>query len=143
MCPYQARRGHVRANNDVANKRHHEENRRYLNKYKASRPCMDCGLFFPPYVMEFDHRDPADKLDKVSRLVHYKFSRMLAEIAKCDLVCANCHRTRTFNNRPDIYGLCTNEEGSNMSRAQEVKGKSLNKSMGLEDQFGSAPGHHS
>lgn len=57
-------------------------------------PCMDCGIKYPSYVMDFDHRE--DKLFDVSRGVNdYGMKKLLAEIAKCDVVCANCHRFRT------------------------------------------------
>lgn len=69
-----------------------------LNQLKAD-PCMDCGGKFPPYVMDFDHRDPSTKICKVSSLVYSSSEQLLmAEIAKCDLVCANCHRIRTHKN---------------------------------------------
>ena len=58
------------------------------------RPCHDCGQTFPPECMDFDHRDGTTKADNVSRLLH-SWPALLAEIAKCDLVCANCHRIRT------------------------------------------------
>lgn len=62
-----------------------------------SKPCMDCGGEFQPCVMDFDHREPADKIANVSRLVRDgKFKQILDEIAKCDVVCANCHRIRTW-----------------------------------------------
>lgn len=59
-------------------------------------PCVDCGGRFDPVAMDFDHREAGSKsfaLSQVSR--GYSFKRMLEEIAKCDLVCANCHRVRT------------------------------------------------
>jgi len=58
-------------------------------------PCADCGERFPSYVMDFDHR--GDKTIIVSKLPEWgSVSRLLDEIAKCDVVCANCHRQRTF-----------------------------------------------
>jgi hypothetical protein len=61
-------------------------------------PCMDCGVKYPPYVMDFDHRDPTQKTENVSmmRVTGFNKQRVLEEIAKCDLVCANCHRVRTW-----------------------------------------------
>lgn len=44
--------------------------------------------------MDFDHL--LDKFKNVSRMTAYKWDRIEAEIAKCELVCANCHRVRTF-----------------------------------------------
>jgi hypothetical protein len=64
-----------------------------INVLKAV-PCLDCGGTFPPYVMDFDHR--GDKKINISRsLGRLALEDVLAEIAKCDLVCANCHRIRT------------------------------------------------
>lgn len=62
-----------------------------------NRPCMDCGESYPSYVMDFDHRDGEDKAANVSRLVrNNQRGRALKEVAKCDIVCANCHRARTY-----------------------------------------------
>lgn len=63
-------------------------------------PCMDCGVSYPPYVMDFDHRDETVKVDNVANMVGHANNSMtliMEEIAKCDLVCANCHRIRTHN----------------------------------------------
>ncbi len=48
--------------------------------------------------MEFDHRDPETKLFALtsSRAMLKPREELLAEIAKCDIVCANCHRARTY-----------------------------------------------
>lgn len=64
-----------------------------------SNPCKDCGRSFPPCVMDFDHRNPALKTDEVSRMVKrmVAWDLVLAEVAKCDLVCACCHRLRTYH----------------------------------------------
>jgi hypothetical protein len=51
--------------------------------------------------MDFDHRDPSTKAKNVPRLIMGSIERMLAEAAKCDIVCANCHRLRTFNRRKE------------------------------------------
>lgn len=61
-----------------------------------SNPCMDCGRSYPPYVMDFDHRDPGTKRGTITAMARYGVKTLLAEIAKCDLVCANCHRERTW-----------------------------------------------
>lgn len=60
-----------------------------------SGPCADCGNRFHPVAMDFDHRDPAEKSFQISKGPK-NLQRVLAEIAKCDLVCANCHRVRTW-----------------------------------------------
>lgn len=57
-----------------------------------NRPCIDCGLKYPPECMDFDHVR-GKKLFTIGE--RRRQSGLLAEIAKCDLVCANCHRIRT------------------------------------------------
>lgn len=68
-----------------------------IDDYKASHPCSDCGLSFPPECMDFDHRDGVSKTTEVSRMrvATAPWSRIQEEMAKCDLVCACCHRIRT------------------------------------------------
>jgi hypothetical protein len=68
--------------------------RAWLDRTK-DQPCADCDGRFPPAAMDFDHRDPAAKTCGVTKMAHYSVARVLAEIAKCDLVCVNCHRLRT------------------------------------------------
>lgn len=47
--------------------------------------------------MDFDHRDAATKQHTVTRMVgRATMDAILAEVAKCDIVCANCHRLRTW-----------------------------------------------
>ena len=61
-----------------------------------NRPCQDCGIQYPYYVMQFDHREPAKKLFTIGNRGALKTLEVLkAEIAKCDVVCANCHMERT------------------------------------------------
>lgn len=57
-------------------------------------PCMDCGRCFPPCAMDFDHVRGV-KVCAVSRMIKCSQARLDAEVAKCDLVCAVCHRIRT------------------------------------------------
>ena len=60
-------------------------------------PCADCGGFFPPVVMRFDHRPGTRKIAEVSTLARRRNRTvLLAEIEKCDLVCANCHALRSW-----------------------------------------------
>lgn len=70
------------------------EARRLIEDMK-SRPCADCGGTFHYCQMDFDHRDPSQKKKPISRLHQAGMKTLLEEIAKCDLVCANCHRDRT------------------------------------------------
>jgi hypothetical protein len=52
--------------------------------------------------MDLDHRPGSDKLFPVAIAVSggvYPLQKIVAEIAKCDVVCANCHRERTYRRR--------------------------------------------
>ena len=63
---------------------------------KREALCIDCNGDFPPECMDFDHVRGV-KLNNVGTMVTHGHSRerVMEEIAKCDLVCANCHRIRT------------------------------------------------
>ena len=80
-------------------------NRTFLNEEK-NKPCMDCGIIYPPWIMDFDHRDSKTKLACVAVLARdsYALQKLKKEVKKCDLVCANCHRTRTHNRLVEKYG---------------------------------------
>lgn len=61
-----------------------------------AKPCADCGGTFPSVVMDFDHVR-GDKLFNIgSAGAHHGRQALLDEIAKCEVVCANCHRLRTL-----------------------------------------------
>ena len=68
----------------------------YLEQLR-SVPCMDCGGVFPAVVMDFDH--VPERGEKLFGLGGSDVGRTMAELraetAKCDVVCANCHRLRT------------------------------------------------
>lgn len=79
--------------------RHKQKTRiREAIKLLKDVPCMDCGKKYPSYVMDFDHRDPDTKEFGISTGRSGRgLKRVLEEIAKCDIVCANCHRIRTHS----------------------------------------------
>jgi hypothetical protein len=69
--------------------------RRLMVIAAKSRPCADCGVQYPYYVMDFDHREGVTKEFSLHRIQNATKRAILREIAKCDVVCANCHRERT------------------------------------------------
>ena len=72
--------------------------RKIIQDLKEKDPCVDCGVHYPSFVMQFDHRDAAIKVGCVSALMQTSSKKtVFDEIAKCDLVCANCHAMRTFS----------------------------------------------
>lgn len=71
----------------------------YLIQLRTNTVCMDCKRNYPHYIMQFDHRDGRQKVNNVTGLVANSWKKLLAEIEKCDLVCANCHASRTYHRR--------------------------------------------
>lgn len=71
------------------------EAQKNMLEYLNGKSC-GCGENRVP-CLEFDHRDPSQKCHGISFMVKggFKWEKILAEIKKCDLVCANCHRMRT------------------------------------------------
>ena len=68
---------------------------KYIQELKSSTPCMDCKILYPYYVMDFDHvrgRKHKNVMELVPTLSKKKIDE---EIAKCEVVCSNCHRIRT------------------------------------------------
>jgi hypothetical protein len=66
-----------------------------IRHYLLDHPCVDCGEN-EPVVLDFDHvRDT--KRYSIADMVRHSatWDRILAEIAKCEVRCANCHRKRT------------------------------------------------
>ena len=64
-----------------------------------SVPCADCGVQHPPYVMDFDHVRGVKRWEIGRAKGTVPTASLLAEIAKCDVVCSNCHRIRTHRRR--------------------------------------------
>lgn len=72
--------------------------REYVWDYLAAHPCIECGEA-DPRVLEFHHRHGKDKA--VSEMVTdgYPTATIQGEIDKCDVLCANCHRRKTMDER--------------------------------------------
>ncbi len=74
----------------------------WINERKMSMGgCVDCGYNKHPSALDFDHMPGTKKLFNIGQ--HKWKSRVVleAEIAKCELVCANCHRIRTVTRHAD------------------------------------------
>lgn len=75
----------------------------FIQAQKRGKVCTDCKNTWPYFILEFDHRDPDTKKFTIGNMVnsHWKESdwgEILEEIAKCDLVCKNCHAIRSRRN---------------------------------------------
>lgn len=71
---------------------------RLVGIIKTESGCIDCGFNLHPRALEFDHISD-NKRANVSNLIRsdYSWKTILEEIAKCEVVCANCHAIRTAN----------------------------------------------
>jgi hypothetical protein len=77
----------------------HRTSREYIAELKANAVCADCGGKFDPCVYHFDHvPERGPKLFNVANC-DVSIERLRAEIAKCDIVCGNCHAVRTWMTR--------------------------------------------
>lgn len=82
---------------------HRKEHIARVEKYKTTMrmmidrvkdvPCTDCGKKYPSFVMDLDHQ--VDKLFDISSYRKYGMKKLVEELKKCVVVCANCHRVRT------------------------------------------------
>jgi len=90
-----------------------KERRLWLDHYKESKPCMDCGKSFHPRCMEFHHREPHTKKSEVGKILRdgYSMQTIMNEISKCDLLCVICHKMRHID-EPDIE----------LSQEEEIRG---------------------
>ena len=74
------------------------QKREWWPQFKSTLACVRCGESHPA-CLDFHHRDPAEKEMAVHQAVRRRLGRerILAEVAKCDVLCANCHRKHHAN----------------------------------------------
>lgn len=77
-----------------------------VRKLKEDTPCLDCGVRYPYYCMDFDHVN-GKKVTHISEMIRNAAARwkIFSEITKCEIVCANCHRKRTHRRAEALYKL--------------------------------------
>ena len=75
---------------------HRNSARVWMVSLKGDHPCTDCREVFPPWVMHWDHLPGHRKVGEISSMVGRRpREAVLDELAKCELVCSNCHAVRT------------------------------------------------
>lgn len=97
---YEKNRSKVVERARQGNKEHKAKLRATIERHKA-QPCADCRVPYPPCVMDFDHVH-GQKLFNIANALSGRWTsveELEAEIAKCEVVCANCHRLRTHRRR--------------------------------------------
>jgi hypothetical protein len=74
------------------NKRFFESRRKWLVEYKKTLKCARCGESHPA-TLAFHHKRRSEKKFEIGNALILKvsFKRLLAEIEKCEVICANCH----------------------------------------------------
>ena len=77
-------------------KTHRAKHRAYRDAVKMAVGCEDCGYAEHPTALQFDHIDPAKKEFSIGRSKGVSFKRLKDEVAKCRVLCANCHMIKTF-----------------------------------------------
>jgi hypothetical protein len=91
---YYARSPEYRKAQKALHRRKVLEGQKRVNDYLKFHPCVDCGEI-NPIVLEFDHLKKSKKNRDVTSLARMAWKSVLKEIAKCEVVCANCHTIRT------------------------------------------------
>jgi hypothetical protein len=82
----------------------------YLLAFFADHPCSDCGER-DPVVLDFDHI--GEKTFEIAQALPYRsWKTIVAEMGKCEVVCANCHRRRTAQRRGSVRALLASEQGA-------------------------------
>jgi len=89
---YSKNKNKIKKRSRINNRRYKKRNSQFIWDYLKQNPCVDCGET-DPIVLEFDHR--GDKEYDVSKLVSCALNKIIKEIAKCDVRCANCHKRKT------------------------------------------------
>ena len=72
--------------------------RALLSKIKIERGCVVCGYNSHFAALDFNHIR-GDKIFSISQDPKVAMHKLLAEIDKCEILCANCHRVHTYENR--------------------------------------------
>ena len=76
-------------------KAHRAKHRNYRDAVKMAIGCEICGYNEHPTALQFDHIDPATKSFPVARSKEHSWDKLIKEIAKCRVLCANCHMIHT------------------------------------------------
>lgn len=93
---YEARKkkpGYVEKLREQGRKRNNKV-KRFMARYKLLKGCADCGYKKHHVALDFDHV-------KGEKEINLSFAKSInqakEEIRKCEVVCSNCHRIRTYN----------------------------------------------
>ena len=117
LCCFAKKRNSVadecRSCHSIYNRQHYEKRKEYylekanrwkkgrkkiITDLKASMVCSECGGKFPPASMDFHHRGGEEKKFNIGSYgTSVSLEVLMEEISKCDLMCSNCHRAKTYS----------------------------------------------
>ena len=79
-----------------------EQKTKEIHEYQMKKGCMDCGYNAHPAALEFDHVRGKKEFNIGEQIGNRSRETLWEEIAKCDVVCANCHNIRTAIRRQRV-----------------------------------------
>lgn len=76
--------------------------RKWVREYKSQNSvCVDCNISYPPHMLDFDHLDNKTFNLSGDGVKDNDIEAIMEEIKKCEIVCSNCHRHRTYMRSAD------------------------------------------
>ena len=82
-----------------AAKRSQKRNAKIIKEEKLKRGCQQCGYKVHHAALDFDHIDPKTKCRDIAKMHTTNTKTLRQEIEKCQVLCANCHRIKTYDQR--------------------------------------------
>ncbi len=98
----------------------------FVHQFLRQHPCVHCGEE-DPVVLEFNHIDPALKSGNISEMIRTGTSvrRLQAEIAKFEVLCANCHQRHTIRGKTAHYTTVASTLGPSWRQAANRRNAAL------------------
>lgn len=108
------KRDYLERNRKVVNKRNKDRIkllREWLREYKSTLKCAKCGEDNPA-TLDFHHLDPSEKELNIGSVISKGWGkdRILKEVEKCVVLCANCHRKEHCVNKDSKFDSCSRNQ---------------------------------
>ena len=97
--------------------------KKIVREYKMSKGCSVCGYNEASEALDLDHIDRADKEFNLAKAHLYSYDRIQKELAKCVVLCANCHRIKTLEERDNYSVEAKKELEETESRQSDLFGE--------------------
>ena len=87
----------------ISQRKKRAEVKQWVDAFKVEKGCEMCGYNAHPAALDFDHIDRSTKAFDVSQFLGRKADEDIKlEIAKCRVLCANCHRIKSYENKDHL-----------------------------------------